>query len=129
MMDKTFGEFLTRVRKERGITLREFARRVDLSPEYVCNIEKCRKPAPGAEVLERIDTVLNLTADERAEMYDLAANSKNTENAVPEDLTGFLNDNRVILTALRTARDMDATDEDWHEFMAKLTAKRKGTDN
>ncbi len=128
-MEKTFGEFLTRVRKDRGITLREFARRVDLSPEYVCNIEKCRKPAPVAEVLERIAMVLNLSSDESAKMYDLAANSKNTDNAVPEDLTGFLNDNRVILTALRTARDMDATDEDWQEFMAKLTAKRKGTDN
>ena len=58
-------------------------------------------------------------------MYDLAASSRNTENALPEDLTGFLNDNRIVLTALRTAKDVDATDEEWQEFIKMLKDKRK----
>lgn len=124
-MNETFGSFLTRKRKEREITLREFARRVDLSAEYVCNIEKCRKPAPTAEVLERIAKVLMLSKDDSERMYDLAVNTKNTENAVPEDLTGFLNNNRIVVTALRTAKDVDATDEEWQEFIKMLNAKRK----
>lgn len=61
-------------------------------------------------------------------MYDLAVHSKNTENAVPEDLTGFLNDNRVVLTALRTAKDVDATDEEWQEFMKMLKENREKKD-
>lgn len=116
---------MTRKRKEREITLREFARRVDLSAEYVCNIEKCRKPAPTAEVLERIAKVLMLSKDDSERMYDLAVNTKNTENAVPEDLTGFLNNNKIVVTALRTAKDVDATDEEWQEFIKMLNAKRK----
>ena len=109
---RTFGAFLTQKRKERDISLRGFARLVGVSAEYICNIEKCRRPAPTPEILKKIAIVLSLSKEEEAEMYDLASGSKNTENAVPEDLTGFLNENHVILTALRTAKDVDATDEE-----------------
>lgn len=57
-------------------------------------------------------------------MYDLAVHSKSTEDAVPEDLTGFLSDNRVVLTALRTAKDVAATDEEWQQFVKMLKANR-----
>ncbi len=115
---------MTEKRKDRGITLREFARKTGVSPEYLCNIEKSRRVAPGSEILERFAVVLMFTKEEREQMYDLAVNSKNTDNAVPEDLTGFLNDNRVVLTALRTAKDFDATDEEWNAFMEMLKANR-----
>lgn len=108
--------------------MREFARRVGMSAEHLCNIEKCRRAAPTPDILERIARVLNFSKKETEQMYDLAANSKNTENAVPEDLTGFLNDNRVVLTALRTAKDVDATDEEWEDFMRLLKAKRNKKD-
>ena len=122
---RTFGAFLTQKRKERDISLRGFARLVGISAEYICNIEKCRRPAPAPDVLKRITAVLTLSKEEEAEMYDLASSSKNTENAVPEDLTGFLNENHVILTALRTAKDVDATDEEWQAFMRMLHENRK----
>lgn len=122
---RTFGAFLTQKRKERDISLRGFARLVGISAEYICNIEKCRRPAPAPDVLKKIAAVLTLSKGEEAEMYDLASSSKNTENAVPEDLTGFLNENRVILTALRTAKDVDATDEEWQAFMQMLHDNRK----
>ena len=127
-MENAFGCFLTQKRKERGITLREFARRVGVSPEYICNIEKSRRAAPAQEILEKISSVLMLSKDDNERMYDLAVHSKNTENAVPEDLTGFLSDNRVVLTALRTAKDVDATDEEWQEFMKMLKANREKKD-
>jgi transcriptional regulator with XRE-family HTH domain len=122
---RTFGAFLTQKRKERDISLRGFARLVGISAEYICNIEKCRRPAPAPDVLKRIAAVLTLSKEEEVEMYDLASGSKNTENAVPEDLTGFLNENHVILTALRTAKDVDATDEEWQAFMQMLRDNRK----
>ena len=127
-MKKTFGTFLTQKRKEKGITLREFARKVGVSPEYICNIEKCRRAAPAQEVLGRMAKILMLSKEETEEMYDCAVHSKNTENAVPEDLTGFLNDNRVVLTALRAAKDVDATDEEWQIFMNMLKSNREKKD-
>ena len=50
----TFGEYITKKRLEKKITLRGFARMLDISPEYVCNFEKNRKPAPKADLLKKI---------------------------------------------------------------------------
>ena len=123
---ETFGELLTRRRKEKGITLREFARRTGVSAEYLCNIEKNRRTAPPHEVLRKFAAALSLSKEEAEEFYDSAASSKNTVNAVPEDLTAFLRDNRrIVLTALRTAKDVDATDEEWEAFMKMLKANRE----
>ena len=47
MLEQTFGEFLTGKRKERELSLREFARRMGISPVYVCNIEKNRRAHGG----------------------------------------------------------------------------------
>ncbi len=127
-MEETFGSFITRKRKEQNISLREFARRVAVSPEHICNMEKCRRPAPGGDKLETFAVVLDLSREERQNLFDLASSSKNTENALPEDLSGFVHENRVVLTALRTARDMDATDEEWQTFMEMLQANRAVSD-
>lgn len=68
-MIKTFGSFLTQKRKERDITLREFARRTNVSAEYLCNIEKCRRTAPPPDVLERFARILNLSKEEAEQMH------------------------------------------------------------
>ncbi|MDO4544510.1 MAG: helix-turn-helix transcriptional regulator [Clostridia bacterium] len=123
-MDMTFGQFLTSRRKAKEIPLRRFAAMLDISPEFLCNVEKGRRSAPNKETLEKISRLLSLSKEDDALMYDLAADSKNTVSAIPSDLTGFINENRVIVAALRVAKDADATDEEWQEFMAKLQAKR-----
>jgi len=120
----TFGRFITQKRLEREITLRRFAVMIDISPEYLCNMEKHRRSAPASVVLERIERVLMLNKEEAGLMYDLAADSKNTLSVLPEDLTGFLNNNKVVVTALRMAKDMDATDDEWQEFMKKLQSRK-----
>ena len=43
-----------------------------------------------------------------------------------KDLNAFLKDNRVIVSALRTAKDLDATDEEWQDFIDKLRKSREG---
>ena len=121
----TFGQFITKRRLGRGITLRGFAAMIDISPEHVCNFEKGRKPAPKDEILKKIEQILQLSKEDTDLMYDLAAKSKNTPSAVPLDLTGFLNDNKVVVAALRMARDVDASDEEWLAFMDKLKAKKE----
>jgi len=120
----TFGEYITKKRLEKKITLRGFARMLDISPEYVCNFEKNRKPAPKADVLKKIAALLLLNKDETEVMYDFAAKSKNNVSVIPNDLTGFINENSVVVAALRMAKDVDATDKEWQEFMEKLKKKK-----
>ena len=66
-----------------------------------------------------------LNKEERNLLYDLAAREQTAKNPVPKDLNGFLKDNRDIVSALRTAKDLDATDEEWQEFIDKLKNSRE----
>lgn len=121
----TFGEYIKEKRLEKGITLRGFAEIIDISPVYMCNLEKGRRPAPSEAIMEKIIERLMLNKEERNLLYDLAAREQSAKNPVPKDLNGFLKDNRVIVSALRTAKDLDATDEEWQEFIDKLKNSRE----
>lgn len=121
----TFGEYIKEKRLEKGITLRGFAEMIDISPVYMCNLEKGRRPAPSEAIMEKIIERLMLNKEERNLLYDLAAREQTAKNPVPKDLNGFLKDNRVIVSALRTAKDLDATDEEWQEFIDKLKNSRE----
>lgn len=122
----TFGEYLKQKRLDKEITLRGFAKLVDISPVYLCDLEKGRKAAPSMEVMQKMVSKLALNKEESERFYDLAALEQTAKNPIPKDLNAFLKDNRVIVSALRTAKDLDATDEEWQEFIDKLRKSREG---
>lgn len=123
----TFGEYIHQKRINKEIPLREFARRIGVSAEYICNIEKGRKAAPSSDVLEKIIIVLSLTNQEIEQVYDLAASSKAVENAVPEDLAYFLNENKHVIKILRIVRELNVSQEEWDSFLQLLRLNRKNT--
>lgn len=122
----TFGEYLKQKRLDKEITLRGFAKLVDISPVYLCDLEKVRKAAPSMEVMQKMVSKLALNKEESERFYDLAALEQTAKNPIPKDLNAFLKDNRVIVSALRTAKDLDATDEEWQDFIDKLRKSREG---
>ena len=124
MSEKTFGAFLTEKRLERDMTLRGFAGKLGISPVYMCNIEKDRRAAPTEDVLEKMAALLMLNKVEKEQMLDLAAKSK-TVPAVALDLPEYINGNDIIRTALRTAKDVGATDDEWLEFIERLNKRVK----
>lgn len=121
---ETFGTFMKRKRLEREFTLRGFAGRLEISPVYICDLEKDRKPAPSNERLEQIAQLLVLEKREKEVMYDLAAMSR-SRPAVSSDLPEYIMENEIVRVALRTAKDADATDEEWLEFINKLNQRTK----
>ena len=122
----TFGEYQKQKRLDKEITLRGFAKLVDISPVYLCDLEKGRKAAPSMEVMQKMVSKLALNKEESERFYDLAALEQTAKNPIPKDLNAFLKDNRVIVSALRTAKDLDATDEEWQDFIDKLRKSREG---
>ena len=96
-MEQTFGGFVRQRRSSMGITLRGLAARLGLSPVYMSNIETDRKPAPTQEYLEKLAQELHLNVDERD----------------------------IVRAALRTAKEVDATDEEWQAFIDRLTQRDK----
>lgn len=117
--EKTFGSFLKEKRLEKGYTLRGFAGKIDVSPVHMSNMENDRRAAPKEDILERISNLLLLSKEERLEMTDLAAKSKNMPS-VSSDLPDYIMENDIVRAALRTAKDVDATDNEWMEFIEKL---------
>ena len=122
----TRGEYLKQTRLDKEITLRGFAKLVDISPVYLCDLEKGRKAAPSMEVMQKMVSKLALNKEESERFYDLAALEQTAKNPIPKDLNAFLKDNHVIVSALRTAKDLDATDEEWQDFIDKLRKSREG---
>lgn len=117
----TFGSFIRakRLALTNYISLRKMAELLNLSPVHMSNIETGRDAAPKNEVLEQLAKYLLLSKEEREHMYDLAAESKNY-TAVPGDLPEYISANEYARIALRVAKDVDATDTEWQEFIEKL---------
>jgi transcriptional regulator with XRE-family HTH domain len=59
---RTLGEQIRDARTRRGLTLREFARRIGRAPSYINDIEHDRR-TPSEEVLAQIATELALNVD------------------------------------------------------------------
>lgn len=122
-MEQTFGSFIRNRRMARGLTLRGMAAKLDLSPVYMSNIENDRRAAPAQEHLERMAMLLQLDKADREQMLDLAARSR--QDRVSADLPDYIMDREIVRAALRTAKEADATDQEWQEFIDRITQRAK----
>lgn len=121
-MCNNFGEFLTTKRLRAHITLREFAKRLGVSAPYITDIEKDRRNPFGAEVLEKAATILGLSDEEKTQMYDLAGERR---HEIAPDIPDYIMQRGYVSAALRTARDLDADEEDWQRFVDALKKRKE----
>ena len=84
---------------------------------YLSDIEQNRRPAPDGDFVDRISEFLQLSKKEHELLLDLAARSRNTVSA---DLPEYIMENDIVRAALRVAKEVDATDEEWQAFMEML---------
>lgn len=122
---ETFGEYLKHIREEKNITLRELARRLELSAPFLSDVENNRRAPLTEERLATLADVLNLSKDDAAEMYDIVGRQK---GLLAPDLNPYVTKRPYVNAALRTARNLEATEEDWQRFVDDLI-KRKNGDN
>ena len=120
-----FGEYLKKKREEKQISLRELARRLKLSAPFLSDVENNRRAPLTEERLATLADVLNLNETEEAEMYDIVGHQK---GLLAPDLNPYVNDRPYVNAALRTARNLEADEDDWKMFIAELI-KRKSGDN
>lgn len=120
-MEQTFGAFVRQKRMEQGLSLRGLAARLGLSPVYMSNIETDRKPAPSRENLDKLAEELRLSKPDLELFLDLAAASQKMK--VPADLPEYIMERDIVRAALRTAKEVDATDAEWQEFIDRITKR------
>lgn len=117
-----FGEFLAEKREEKDFTLRELARQLGVSAPYLSDVEKNRSAPLTAERLETLAGILNLSEKEKADMYDLIGKQR---DSVAPDLPEYIKGRDYISVALRTARDLDAGEEEWLKFVEDLKKRKE----
>lgn len=83
---KSLGELISRLRKVKSLSLRQFAIKIDIPPSNVTYIEKGVN-SPSSEVYARIVTVLSPKEKERKEMDKLYSIIRNVP---PPDVCDIL---------------------------------------
>ena len=122
----TFGSFIRekRLKMDPYISLRKMAELLDIAPSYMSTMETGYDSAPKDDILADIANILKLDKQGQELMYELAAKSK-TYTAIPSDLPEYISTNEYARIALRVAKDVDATDDEWIEFIEKLKQRGK----
>lgn len=119
---QNFGEFLQKKREEKQITLRKMAELLGFSAPFLSDVEKDQRNPPDMEKLSMLAEILQLSEEDKSLMLDLAGRKR---NSVAPDLPGYIMERDYVSAALRTARDLDAGEEEWLQFVEELK-KRKG---
>ena len=117
-----FGAFLQRKREEKRITLRKMAELLGFSAPFLSDVEKDRRNPPELSKLEHIAEILGLSYEEKQTMFNLAGKKR---DSVAPDLREYIMSRDYVSAALRTARDLDAGEEEWLQFVRELK-ERKG---
>ena len=71
------------------------------------------------EKLNHLIEILGLCQTDAELLLDLAAKSKTQR--VSADLPEYIMERDIVRAALRTAKEVDATDEEWQEFIDRIT--------
>ena len=118
---QNFGAFLQSKREEKKITLRKMADMLGFSAPFLSDVEKDRRNPPELSKLELIAKILGLTYEEQETMYNLAGKKR---DSVAPDLPEYIMQRDYVAAALRTARDLDAGEEEWLRFVQELKERR-----
>ncbi len=114
MKEKSFGEIIRdlRLKSEDYSSLREFARKVGLSPAYLSRIENDKEPPPSEKVIEKLAEALG------ADKYELLS----CAGKIPiEFYDTFEKNPKGMASFLRSVRDIGLhTDTEWKELERKL---------
>ena len=112
-----FGQFISEKRQKLSMESQELAKALGISNAYLSQLEKGIRTHPSTELLDKMAKILCLNKAETEIMYDLYAEAS---GQISPDIAEYIAENKIVRQALRTARDADAADEDWKQFIEQL---------
>jgi|TARA_B110000003_G_scaffold161479_1_gene161536 L-glutamine-phosphate cytidylyltransferase len=102
----TFGSYIRKLRIEKDIGQRELAKKIDIAPSYLNDIEKNKRAAPKNIIIKKISYILK--ADLNL-LNDLAGNSK---KSLPPDVSDYLEKNPKIISLIRAIKNNSLGDHE-----------------
>ncbi len=112
-----FGQFISEKRQKLSMESQELAKALGISNAYLSQLEKGIRTHPSAELLDKMAKILYLNKAEKETMYDLYAEAS---GQVSPDIAEYVAENKIVRQAIRAARDANAADEDWKQFIEQL---------
>ena len=123
------GEFLSSKRKEKGMTVREFAKKIEISPSFLCDLESGYRSFPSENKIEglfqRIVCALEMS-DEDSSLFEKMIDESMFENGkMPHEIAVYLQAVPEAQVALRKAKNNEVGNDVWEAF-SKALEKKKG---
>jgi len=115
----SFGEYVSTLRSVKGLSLREMARRLGISPTYWNDIEKDKRQAPKNEILENIFEELDADLEI---LYDLAGKSR---DSVPLDILKIVAGRPECVPLLRAINEYKLEDGDIRELRKSMVTSNE----
>ena len=119
MKGKTFGQLIRelRINHKEYNSLREFARKVGLSPAYLSRIENEKEPPPSEAIIERMAEALGI------DKYELFSHA----GKIPtEFLETFQKNPKSVASFMRRAQEYGIeTDKDWKAIEDTLSRMKR----
>lgn len=122
---KKFGNYIAERRKEKGLTLRETAKKLGITAPYLSDVEKGNRDSFDLAKLEKLSEILELTEEQKSKMMDFAGEDR---GEVAPDLIHYAKTRTYVNAALRKAKDLDAGEEEWFKFIEELMEQNKDND-
>lgn len=118
MADTTLGAFIRDARVAKGLKLRELARRLEVTPSYVSDIENDRR-VPSEEVLAKIAAELDL------DYSNLVARA----GRLPADAERYMRQTPAATTLFRRITEQKFSEDEIEKLMARADELRGETPN
>lgn len=113
-MRHTFGHELRELRRSKGISQRDLAKKVGVDFSYISKVENGRLPPPAADTIVRICSILEVPPDKL-----LALTGK-----VPSEIRNVISSSPAAMELIRSAQLMGLTEEEWKELTRRLKRLR-----
>lgn len=120
---KTFGSYIKskRMGAKPKITLKKMSEQLGINLTLLSDIENNRKHPFPAEKIELFCELMNLSSDEKAEMYDLAAKySDKVSEDIVETIMNDTESGKLARIALRMTKEGKISDEQWKKFIRSV---------
>lgn len=124
-LNNSFGEYIEKLRRSRGKSLRETAKGMGVSAQFYSEVEKGRRCAFIPERLNRFIEVLELNSEETRDLYDIAAKRRSDKDViVPQDYAEFIVRNPFVMEALKLSKETGAGEKEWQILLDELRARK-----
>lgn len=121
-----FGKYISDKRKQRGITLRTMAKDLKISVSYLSDLEQGNKMPPNSsndkyrDLIFSIMNYLKMSDKDKQQCMNYVDSELIKKGHLSNDISNYIEKTPLASVALRKAKELNVTDDDWKEIIKKI---------